>query len=343
MRNKYFYIYKVTNLITGKIYVGQRCSIVSPELDSKYIGSGVVISRSKKKHGIENFLKEILEICEIHELDSKEILWIKELDSMNPEVGYNLCEGGKGPKGYKHSPEQNAANSLRQQGKILSAEHKEKIRVGNTGKTISPENKQKFTERMTGRVKSPEEIEKRRKKVIGRVPWNKNMVMTEEQLINHRKADAAKRGKPSGRKGEPCPESVKAKLKEIWLDEEKLKEHSDKLKIIFSSREDVECPWCHKTGTPGLIHARHFDNCKQSPNYTPKDRPEIICPHCGRVGHTPAMYQKHFDKCPQNPDYKEPEKVILTCPHCGLVGGGNGTGSMKRWHYENCKLKPIAL
>jgi hypothetical protein len=29
-------------------------------------------------------------------------------------------------------------------------------------------------------------------------------------------------------------------------------------------------------------------------------------------------------------------KVIVKCPYCGKEGGG---GSMKRWHFDNCKLK----
>ena len=43
------------------------------------------------KYGKENFVKEILEICNSTEmLDEREKYWIKELDALNPHVGYNI-------------------------------------------------------------------------------------------------------------------------------------------------------------------------------------------------------------------------------------------------------------
>ena len=48
----YGYIYKVTNLITNKIYIGQKKSSVF--LDTKYLGSGVLIRKAVAKYGKEN-------------------------------------------------------------------------------------------------------------------------------------------------------------------------------------------------------------------------------------------------------------------------------------------------
>jgi len=62
-------IYKMTNLINGKIYVGQtrRCNV-------NYLGSGILLTRSIEKYGISAFDREIIEICEsAEELDKKEI------------------------------------------------------------------------------------------------------------------------------------------------------------------------------------------------------------------------------------------------------------------------------
>lgn len=84
-------IYKITNLINGKIYIGQ--DIYN---NPKYFGSGKLIKLSIKKYGIENFTKEIIEECSTsEELDEKEIYWIKEFNSTNREIGYNICEGGR--------------------------------------------------------------------------------------------------------------------------------------------------------------------------------------------------------------------------------------------------------
>jgi group I intron endonuclease len=92
-------IYKTTNLINGKIYVGQD-SKNNPE----YLGSGVIIKKAISKYGKENFKKEILEVCLTkEELDIKEQYWIKELNSI--DVGYNVSSGGGGCLGCKDSDE----------------------------------------------------------------------------------------------------------------------------------------------------------------------------------------------------------------------------------------------
>ena len=84
-------IYKTTNLINGKIYVGQ-----DSKNNPNYLGSGKYINKSINKYSKENFKKEIL--CECNskeELNEKEIYWIKELNSKVPN-GYNLTDGGEG-------------------------------------------------------------------------------------------------------------------------------------------------------------------------------------------------------------------------------------------------------
>lgn len=49
-------IYKVTNLINGKIYIGRDL-----RNNPKYLGGGIAIKSAHKKYGRENFVKEILE------------------------------------------------------------------------------------------------------------------------------------------------------------------------------------------------------------------------------------------------------------------------------------------
>lgn len=101
---KCFIVYKTTNLINGKIYVGQH---TKNDLNSSYKGSGKLFWAAVEKYGWENFNSEIIDRCTTQEdLDSKEEFWIKLLDARNPEVGYNLASGGRGSaKGpdWKHS------------------------------------------------------------------------------------------------------------------------------------------------------------------------------------------------------------------------------------------------
>lgn len=86
------YIYKTTNLINNKIYIGQTMRQNSDD----YLGSGTIIKRAIKKYGSENFKKEIIQTCESkEELDIQEKFWINELNSIRPN-GYNICDGGQG-------------------------------------------------------------------------------------------------------------------------------------------------------------------------------------------------------------------------------------------------------
>lgn len=84
-------IYKTTNLINGKIYIGQ-----DKNNNPHYFGSGKKIKRAIKKYGKQNFKKEILEECknETH-MNEREVYWIKLYNSQERNIGYNISEGGK--------------------------------------------------------------------------------------------------------------------------------------------------------------------------------------------------------------------------------------------------------
>jgi group I intron endonuclease len=85
-------IYKTTNNINGKIYVGKDA-----RNNPKYIGSGNLIKRAIIKYGFDNFTKEILEVCtDLKQLSNRERFWITELNATNTLVGYNIAEGGQG-------------------------------------------------------------------------------------------------------------------------------------------------------------------------------------------------------------------------------------------------------
>jgi group I intron endonuclease len=84
-------IYKTTNLINNKCYVGK-----DKYNNPKYIGSGKFLKYAINKYGKQNFKKEIIQICSsLEELNEREIYWIKELNTKVPN-GYNLTDGGEG-------------------------------------------------------------------------------------------------------------------------------------------------------------------------------------------------------------------------------------------------------
>ena len=94
---KYNYIYIITNIVNGKIYIGKHST---NNLDDGYMGSGKKLRLAKNKYGIENFTKEYLAFCDTEEkLNYLEKFYIKKYNTQNPEIGYNLTDGGDGITG----------------------------------------------------------------------------------------------------------------------------------------------------------------------------------------------------------------------------------------------------
>lgn len=86
------FIYKTTNKINGKQYIG-----LCTRSDSRYLGSGTLLKAAIKKYGRENFEREILEECDDFDLlCEKEREWIKKYDAVNSDNFYNLSYGGSG-------------------------------------------------------------------------------------------------------------------------------------------------------------------------------------------------------------------------------------------------------
>lgn len=89
----YYTIYKITNKLNGKFYIGKH---KTKDLDDGYMGSGKLIRRAIDKHGVENFQKEILYVFETEvEMNKAEARLV-----VLGEDSYNLCPGGQGGFGY---------------------------------------------------------------------------------------------------------------------------------------------------------------------------------------------------------------------------------------------------
>lgn len=96
----HYTIYKITNKVNGKSYIGKHQTKI---LDDDYMGSGKLITRAVKKHGKENFDKELLFIFDNEEdMNSKEAELVTE-KHCSEDLNYNLCPGGQGGWGYVNS------------------------------------------------------------------------------------------------------------------------------------------------------------------------------------------------------------------------------------------------
>lgn len=145
-----YYIYRITNLINGKTYIGQH---KYEELNDDYMGSGKHLISAQKKYGIENFKKEIL----VYNVSKKEHIDLLEktfIASEREKVGigncYNITDGGSGGSGPMPEETRKKISESRK-GQRLSEDHKKKISKAEKGKYVSEETRKKMSEAKKGK------------------------------------------------------------------------------------------------------------------------------------------------------------------------------------------------
>lgn len=147
-------IYKTTNKANGKFYIGQ-----DRYNNSSYLGSGLLLERAIKKYGKENFGKEILENCQsLDELNEKEKVWIKKLNSANSNIGYNITLGGSGGDTISNNPRNKEIRENKSEKNIEF--YKDKTNHPAFGKTCSEESNRKRSKALQG-IKRSEETKKK--------------------------------------------------------------------------------------------------------------------------------------------------------------------------------------
>lgn len=87
-------IYKITNKLNNKVYIGQSNNIERRFSEHCYKGvkSRIPVDIAIEKDGINNFTFEIVELCQTEQLNEKETYWIKYFNSV--QEGYNCSYGG---------------------------------------------------------------------------------------------------------------------------------------------------------------------------------------------------------------------------------------------------------
>lgn len=142
---KRFYIYKHTNKINNKVYIGQTCQ--KPEYRWGSQGQNYHSSHFKnaiQKYGWDNFAHEILySNLSLEEANKIEELLIKQYNSTNPFYGYNSDKGG-----INKTPN-NETRKLQSQSALnrppMSIQTKEKLSKVNKGRKKTEETKQKMS------------------------------------------------------------------------------------------------------------------------------------------------------------------------------------------------------
>lgn len=270
---KHHFIYKTTNILTGKFYIGLHST---DNLEDDYMGSGVLLLRSIKKHGVHNFKREILEFCNTREeLGEREIHWVKELDAVN--LGYNLSSGGELPPNRK--------------GSYMTEESKTKICISSTGRRHTKESILKMSIIKLGHTCTVVSEETRRK-ISEANSGNKNCMYGK----THTEETKRKIGEnvSVALLGHVCSEETKRKISESQKGE---RNHRYGKTNTEETRRKIS------EANKGKSYVIYSETIREKMSKLRLGMQKTICPHCGKEG--------------------------ISC--------------MKRWHFDNCKLKNIAV
>lgn len=103
-------IYKITETVKGRVYVGSgvdienrwshhRATLNNNEHHNSYL------QRAWLKYGPEGFTFEIIETCATEELTNREQFWMDHYKVCDPKLGFNLQPQARSALGFKHTPE----------------------------------------------------------------------------------------------------------------------------------------------------------------------------------------------------------------------------------------------
>ena len=158
-------IYKITNNLNGKSYIGQSKAKVRNRWhrhicgDKSYKNSA--IHNAITKYGTNNFTFSVIDICEtVEQMDYKEKMYIKQINTVAPN-GYNITTGGG--HGFTYSDEHKARLSIaaKNKDKSVNKKHSEFMKQRMNTETMKQFMAEVARRTHTGRKQSIEQVEHR--------------------------------------------------------------------------------------------------------------------------------------------------------------------------------------
>lgn len=220
----YFHtIYKITNLVNGKIYIGKHQTL---NLDDNYFGSGIFLLKAIKKYGRHNFKKEILFVFDNeNEMNLKEKELVTE-EFISSSSNYNAKIGGEGGFSLEESKAGTAALLSKYSAEERSS--RSKIHFHKTGLHSLPLDQIKANGRKGGLIGG---------KISGG-SWDNNRKLNHSKKMN---------------------EYYTNNLLTIGKKMPYRKNRKKRDPIIYDL---VTCPFCNKEGKKNAMMRWHFSNCK---------------------------------------------------------------------------------
>lgn len=226
----FYIIYKTTNSINGKIYIGLHKTV---NLNDGYQGSGKALLRAIKKYGKENFNTEILEHCSTEaEMIEREKDIVNEAFCADQNT-YNLMPGGRFGSNEK--------NGLSFSGRHHTDETKRKMSESLKGRKVSPEARKKMSENNFAR-RDPE-----RQRLHASMLGSRTSIKRKQSNYIH-------------------SEETKKKVSESLINTNtKRKQNGMQHPNTGMKRISIQCPFCDKIGASNVMSRFHFENCKNNP------------------------------------------------------------------------------
>lgn len=164
-------IYRLTCRVSGRVYIGKTVKPAEHRWNQHIAdaadGLDLFLHRAIRKHGSKAFSLDVLYTAKtVEELNAMETFFIVLHQSHRPENGYNMTLGGDGgitpgggaPKGnknalgFRHTPEERIAMSIRRKGNTYASGHKiteatrRQMRQSHLGKQQSLETRRSISQ-----------------------------------------------------------------------------------------------------------------------------------------------------------------------------------------------------
>ncbi|MBQ7171919.1 MAG: GIY-YIG nuclease family protein [Clostridia bacterium] len=158
------YIYKITNIINGKVYVGQTNNLEKRTYKHFYLaqnGCKRHLYNAMRYYGLENFEISIIEECSSDEASDREQYWIKEYKSTNKKYGYNKTDGGEMSNSWEHNDHKERTRRLlseKLKGHAVNQEAIQRCADRRRGVPLTDECKKKISETLKQKYRSGELI-----------------------------------------------------------------------------------------------------------------------------------------------------------------------------------------
>lgn len=192
-------IYKWTNLVTGKVYIGQTQNFYNRMVQYRIKGATPRLQNSIKKYGIDSFDIEVVELCDIEHLNEREQYWMDYYCSYCSDYGYNISPTAGTTRGVKYSPEvcEKISKIVKERAVHLCGE-----KNGMYGKHHTEETLKKMSENSKELWKDPEYRQAQSERMSG-----ENNYFYGKHLY----------GELNGRYGTHCTDETKEKIRQALL------------------------------------------------------------------------------------------------------------------------------